>query len=561
MKKIILISLLLIVNNAWATLSASVDRTVITLGQSINLTINLTDLNDKPDFSPLSNDFEILGTSSSSQTSIINGKYSSQNTLTVSLIPKKSGNQTIPAIKVNNDMTRPINIQVLSNEVGKNGANDNGQVYLDASVAKQSFYVGSSFTYTLKLYFTVPLANLSLDQLKLSNSQAQLQDKNTQYQTVENGRPYNVIEQKFLITPTKAGTFQIPPAKVKGLMGEPGNNRLSITQGRPFEANSKPITIKIKDIPAIIDATEWLPAQKLKVTDNWSAPTTSIKVGDPLTHTVSLEATGTQATSIPEIQLAKPNNVNVYPDKPQTTTEVNNKGVIGTKTFKVVYIATKAGTITFPATTIKWWDITTDSVKTETIPAKTYIIVPDNNNSSDTAGIVKKESSNTSKVLTAKKNSIINKGWISLAGILAVLILTAIFVGFKLYQRKMKTTEKYSSSKDKSTKGNHEYDRQQKSPLETIHKAVQEQDIHLLNTGLINWAKIMTNKNIYTLYDIKGTLTDEDFSRLLDKLGAAIYHGEEFTEFVQTEKMVNIINSNRKRKGSAKAVLKELYPK
>lgn len=160
-KKILIAPLLfLLVKFALATVPASVDHSTLSLGQSLTLTIQLPSFSDRPNIDVLKNNFDVYGSSTSSQTNIINGHISSQSTQTVNLVPKYPGQQLIPAIKVGSDTTAPIQIEVLppsKEEI----ALKNKEVNLEASIASQSSYVGVPVVYSVKLYYSVPIANLN----------------------------------------------------------------------------------------------------------------------------------------------------------------------------------------------------------------------------------------------------------------------------------------------------------------------------------------------------------------------------------------------------------------
>ncbi|MDE4951378.1 BatD family protein, partial [Francisella tularensis] len=76
-----------------------------------------------PDLDVLDKDLTVYNTSTSSKTTIVNGQQSSQIEMIVTLMPNKTGKLTIPAIKIVNQTTKPINIEVdkeLSNEEERN---------------------------------------------------------------------------------------------------------------------------------------------------------------------------------------------------------------------------------------------------------------------------------------------------------------------------------------------------------------------------------------------------------------------------------------------------------
>lgn len=563
-KKIIIGSLFLLLGNAWATVTASIDRSQMAVGQSFTLTIDLPDSGDNPELDVLKSRFELYGTSTSSQTSIINGKVSSQNTFTVNLIPKAPGKQTIPAIKVGNDFTNPISIEVLPEANTKNSSNNpaakDSSVYLEASTGKQNLYIGVPFLYTLKLYFSVPLANLSLEQINLDSAQIQPQGKSTQYQSTEDGKTYQVVEQKFLVTPTKAGKLTIPPARIKGSIADNnGNGFFPMMANKPFMANSKPVTVQIKPVPSNIPVMEWLPAKQLKAVDNWSQNGPTLKVGEPLTHTITLEALGIPATAIPELQIAQPKGVSAYPDKPQSGTNTVNNDLVGSKTFKIAYIPTKAGALNFPEIRIKWWDIVSDSLKTAIIPAKSYTVIIDPTVAGATPALLNNASEPTKTATNPTTHQTVptptTNIWFYLSILFAGLWLLTLAIAYRLIKAKPETEAKPAVTNGK----NKETGNSRKTDNISIAKACQNQDIASLNKALLEWAKTQTKKPVYSLGDIKLIFNNQQLNSLLDELNAAIYKGNEFKQFDELLKTIETVPVNNPVK-SSKQPLKELYP-
>lgn len=115
--KLVSILLLLIagLNISYANVTASVDNTHLEYGETFELILHLDDFDTQPDLDVLDKDFTVYNTSTSSKTTVINGKSSSQFEMIVTLMPNRSGNLTIPAIEVGNQSTKPISIKVDKN--------------------------------------------------------------------------------------------------------------------------------------------------------------------------------------------------------------------------------------------------------------------------------------------------------------------------------------------------------------------------------------------------------------------------------------------------------------
>src|SRR5664279_3300127 len=97
-----------------AQVRAWLDRTSMQLGETVTLNIEVSDDNSapQPDFSVLQQDFNLLGTQSSTSMSIINGQASAKLIWAVGLEPKRTGTFTIPALTIAGTQTQALTLTV-----------------------------------------------------------------------------------------------------------------------------------------------------------------------------------------------------------------------------------------------------------------------------------------------------------------------------------------------------------------------------------------------------------------------------------------------------------------
>lgn len=569
MNKKLLLSFLLVsfIQIANAVVPASVDRSTVEQGQSFTLNIDISKASGEPNLSALQQNFEILSTGSSSQTNIVNGSISSQKTYSISLIPKTTGQIQIPAIKVGNDATAPIAINVTAGGTttpSSSSASPNAgfatsksdKIHVNASIAKQNTYAGIPVTFTVKIYFSIPIANVSMPNINIDNAKIEPSGKATQYQANENGNTYQVIEQKFIITPSKSGDIHIPPVTVNGTAADDqANSFFPLQQQKPFVRTSKAVTLHVKPTPAGISPSDWLPAKKLNVNENWSNTGTELKVGQPLTRTISIQALGIPASSIPELTFASPKGVNAYPDKTASTDTPNNDDNLATKTFKIAYVPTQAGKVEFPEVTVKWWDTASDSLKTSVIPAKSFTVISDGSTSvtTDDNSSPAKSSQVSNTTITSTQNNL----WFYIALASGILWLITIVVGIILFRRKSNNpivTQDKPKAVSKVQKSDSE-----KKALANVIKACRDQDLKTLNQSLIDWASLHWKKSIYTVSDINGLVTSKELSQLIEQLNLALYRGTQFTEFAALQHEVEKVSQVKVT--HVDEDLKEFYPK
>ncbi len=99
---------------AMGAITASLDRDRVSLGDTLRLTIIATE-NEKlkdADLRALNKDFEIVGRSTNNSTSIVNGRMSQARKVIIDLMPRRAGSLYVPSIRMGQNSTQSIRIQV-----------------------------------------------------------------------------------------------------------------------------------------------------------------------------------------------------------------------------------------------------------------------------------------------------------------------------------------------------------------------------------------------------------------------------------------------------------------
>lgn len=569
-----IIASLMVVQAAYAQVEASVDHANLALGQSLTLTIVLPDSGDKPDLNPLNANFEIYGTSSSSQMSIINGKTSSQSSYQITLMPKNPGKQVIPALKVGNDMTAAIPIEVTQGGVasGKQAAGSHRELFADVSSFKQTTYVGVPVVISLKIYIAVSVANLSLEQFDIPNAKIQQQGKSIQYQDTQGNTNYQVVEQKYLVTPTAAGEITIPALKIRGVragQNQRGGGFFAMMDQQPFVISSKPLTLKVKSIPVGVNPMTWLPANSLNVSESWSQSSRQVKVGEAITRTITINTDGVMATSLPELEFSKPQGVNAYPDKANSSDVIVGGKLRAHKTFKIAYVPTQAGKIEFPATKIEWWDLKSDTMQHAQIPATSFEVISDGKTTASavTANTIEGNKAVASQSTTAKNKSNAPKSiWFYIAlgiGALWLISVLALVVWWRSRKKASQANKSAVIGEAKSAKPvSVETITNEKEALNTFVAACKNQDVQAMNKALLRFASLHYNRPIYTVSDIKDlNNSNAKLADLIEQFNLALYRDAKFSHFGEFAAEISALTIKKKAVKAKDKSLDEFYPR
>lgn len=366
-----------------ASVHATVDRNSVALGETVTLDLHIQgDANNlaMPDLSVLNADFDVMGTSQNSSLSVVNGTATSELTLGVMLRPRHAGALTIPALVIAGSRTEPMQVNVTSaTSPSPAGASATGSrdIFLESQVEPKNAYVGQQLSYTVKLFFATSISSGSLDAPQVSGLQVSRSGDDANYAVERNGRQYHVLERRFALVPQHAGRIDIPALNFQGVALDPNDPDSFFGARKPVSADAPPVSIDVKPAPADWGSTAWLPARTLTLTlDGLPGEKDAVRVGQPLNLTMTLQATGLPAETLPPLSLPPLDGATVYPDKPLTTTRNDGPWVVGQRQQAFAIVPGRPGTLTIPATSVKWWDVLNNRMAVAEVPARQFVVLP-----------------------------------------------------------------------------------------------------------------------------------------------------------------------------------------
>lgn len=376
---LLLLSLLLLVPcaaGASAGLHAFLDRDHVALGDTVTLNIEGPDaLSARPDLSPLQNDFEVLGTSSSSNVQIVNGSSHSTTQLGIALRPRHAGTLTVPPLQVGGERTQPLTLQVTPAPSGAQGG-PGDPAFLEASVGAPAPYIGQQDVYTLKLFYAGSLTGGQLEDPQADGAQVIHLNGDTRYQTTRNGQAYQVVERHYALVPERSGRIVVRGPTFMGRMLSGGGNDpfdSFFDDGKPVQARADDIALDVRAAPAGA-GTPWLPAQSVTVKLSGIPSSGEVKLGEPLSLALTVEAVGQPADRLPEPQLPALDGARVYPDKTRDSTRDDGQWLHGARTRTFAIVPNRAGQLTIPAITLNWWNVAQDRPEQARVPAHTLTV-------------------------------------------------------------------------------------------------------------------------------------------------------------------------------------------
>lgn len=492
------LSVLAITAHAQSVLTATVDRSQVSLEETLKLQVKFNEqvMFGEPDFSELEQNFDILGNSRSNQYRSINGKVESWTQWTLTLAPKREGKLLIPSFKYEGSFSDAIEITVTKTPAAASASDK--PVYIEAELDKQQGYVQEQFLYTIRLFTSVDLNGLDRDELKIKNALVKPVSE-SQFQRTIKGVPYGVVETTYAIFPQQSGSLEIPSTiwtvSVQNRRGYSYDPFLR-QGGQQLRLRTSPEVIQIDAKPGNYPADEWLPARNIQLTQSWSQSPDDFKVGEPITRSITIRAEGLMASQLPPLELQDLSDVKYYPDKPQSDESIASNGVTTTKTESYAIVPSQAGKITLPAITLHWWDTQAKQVREASVPAQTIIVTdplagqaPSESNlsegsaSPDVAQDVQPTTTDGTSSLSGQPLSQDDR-WFYIAMALLVTNLMLLVLWLQARKPASSTNPKPEPKKDQPS---------EKQAYKSLKSALQKQDPAAIRSALLIWARIYEN--------------------------------------------------------------------
>lgn len=379
MKRFLFLLLLLVSGQACAdAFFASVDRTRLSEGETVVLTLESTDPTrfGRPDFSPLDENFEVLGSRQVNRLSSIGDTPRASTRWILTLQPRRSGEVVIPPIRLEDAETLPITLTVDAVS-DASGSAKLAPVYIDASLDQDSVYVQAQAVLTLRIYHSVSMYDDStLTPLQMQDARVEQLGEPRTYEKRIGGVRHGVIELQYAIYPQRSGELVIPGQTFSATLVDRSRNDdflpFGPRAGKVSRVKSPDIPLRVKAKPADYPAdAPWLPARALGLAETWNPQPEQSQVGDSLTRRLILKVDGLSSAQLPPLPATQVEGLRRYPDQPQLSDQKSESGVVGTREEREALVPSRSGDIAIPALEVVWWNTQSDSLERTTLPART----------------------------------------------------------------------------------------------------------------------------------------------------------------------------------------------
>ncbi len=366
-----------------AEVRAEADRTATSRGEAVQLSVTVVDGEGTVDTSPIK-DFRVFDRGTSSSIKIINTQMTREFTYNFSLIPLKEGDLVIPPLTVNVDgeihKTDPITVHV--QKAGQQTGNDAGDVFVTATVSDPEPYMGEEIVYTFRLFNAASIQNARLtDVPEFTGFTAKAAEDRKTYQTVVNGRQYQVTALYYLLIPLKPGEVVIDPTVLQCEVIQRERGRVSPfdrffghVRADPKVLSTEAISVTVKPLPPY-DGQEKFSGLVGRFGLETTLESDALKVGDSTTLTVTVHGKGNIMDAAPP-DLNLPDAFKTYQDNPQEDITVTEKGYAGRKIFRTAVVPTKPGEYAIPALKLTYFNPDENAYQTVASKARAVMVAP-----------------------------------------------------------------------------------------------------------------------------------------------------------------------------------------
>lgn len=356
---------------AYASVVATIDRADVELNESFTLDVTVDSAIDvEPNVAALEKDFYILSRSELRNTTIVNGQINRTRTWTYVLMAKQAGDFIIPPVLVGNEQSKPLTVTIAPVRAALPGQSD---IFVVAEADHRETFVQAQVLYKVKVYRAVATRQPRLSEPDISGVDVlvELAAQERSYDSLIDGKNYNVVERVYALFPQASGELAIAPALFEARVLRDGR----ITGRKIFK--SDPVEIEVKPIPpppADFPDAAWFPASRVELAEEWSREPDSLPAGEPITRRITVSALGQLSTQIPVIEPVESDGIKVYPDKPELHVNAVPGGIQATRKDQYAMIAVEPGDVRLPALSLPWWNVGTGEWQVATLPARTVHI-------------------------------------------------------------------------------------------------------------------------------------------------------------------------------------------
>ncbi len=316
-------------------------------------------------------------------------------------------------------------------------------VFARVSISPRRGMVQQPYKVTISVYtatwYTKPL---QFENLQINNAFIIPFTRTLSSVTYMNNKPYATLSFYYLIFPYKEGQLEIPSLKITATTPP-----LNSSKAEPIVIHSKKQTINVEPLPKTQHDQTLMVAKNIRLQEKWNKKMDSIKVGDVLKRTITINAYGTLPSFIPPLPNQDIVNVSTYNSDPILTDKRNDKDVNGQRVESFSYLFEKEGSTEIPELSVSWVNPNNKQIFTRRLPAKKIMVYPNPDLSMLTSIKDSLIQTNTSDILDNSYPQLSTKRILKF-----ILVIILVFLFFILIMYLIKKYNSYRSAEKQSAR-------------------------------------------------------------------------------------------------------------
>ena len=352
----------------------------ISIEESVRLAIVATNIDGELDAAALDADFDVISRSSSRSVEDINGVRQTSVTWVLELKPRAAGIFTIPAVTVDGIPSDLLTLTVTDAPTGN--ARD---VFVEAELDSERPWVQSQVILTQRVFSGIDIVEGSLGPPSGEDLEVRQLGEDRQYVAERDSREYRVTERRYALFPQRSGVLSVEPIVLSVLVpAEPSRVRGFFSPTRRIERRTAALTL---DVQARPDGSSgwWLPASRVELSERQAsadgsgagiAVSTEVRVGEPLTRSVVLSASGVLENQLPVIDAPEVEGLSIYADEPVRLSQVTADGIDASQSLSFAIIPERAGEFELPPVRVGWFDAAAGEERTAELPSRSLTVLP-----------------------------------------------------------------------------------------------------------------------------------------------------------------------------------------
>ena len=356
---------------AQAQTRAWLDRAQVGHGETATLNIQTDQSVSSIDYAPLQRQFDVGGQTVRRSYQRSNGRSTRTSLFAVGLRPRGPGVFSVPALRVGNTTTAPLQLTVVAPSVLP--ASGDADAFVETVVDAARPYVQQAVGVQVRLHYAVPLMSGQLEQDPPIGASLRQVGEDLTYQREIDGRRYNVVERRFLLIPERSGVLILPGARFNGqTMG--GFFDQVFDDGRKAVSAASPAKrLDVQPIPAQAPQP-WLPLHDLKL--RYAQAPTRARAGEAVAVEIEVIADGASATQLPPVTLVETTGVQLFADPPQVDEQFVDGRPRSVLRRRIAIVPLQAGAVSIGGPRIEWWDAAQGVARTAMLPPLQLQVAP-----------------------------------------------------------------------------------------------------------------------------------------------------------------------------------------